>query len=91
MTRADSARLLDWGGVYMQKELIVGIGGGLASALLCFGVLTGAGSGMLFAYLAPLPFFLAGLSSGFRSVTIGAVTGMAVIASLSGMSPSSSR
>ena len=87
MIRADSARLPDWGGVHMQKELIVAIGGGLASALLCFGVFTGAGSGMLFAYLAPLPIFLAGLSSGFRSVTIGVLTGMVLIAAISGLVP----
>ena len=76
MMGAGGAQLLDRDGVHMQKELIVAIGGGLASALLSFGVLTGAGSGILFAYFAPLPIFLAGLSNGFRSVTISVLVGL---------------
>ena len=55
----------------MSKETLIAIGAGVlsaVSAMTLFGQIPGA---MIFVYLASLPLFMAGLSAGPRSVTIG--------------------
>ena len=66
-------------GARMQRQLIIALGGGIASALLLVGSLTGAG-GLLLANFAQLPLFLVGFMSGARSVVIaGAVGSVALL------------
>jgi hypothetical protein len=66
-------------GARMQRQLLIAFGGGIASALLLVGSLTGAG-GLLLANFAPLPLFLVGFMSGARSVVMaGAAASVALL------------
>jgi hypothetical protein len=69
----------------MRHGFLIGLGSGLASALLFFSAARGGPwLGMILAFLTPLPPLLAGLGWGWLSATAGALAGslaMAAIAS----------
>src|SRR5918911_510597 len=69
----------------MPIYLIVGIGAGLASALLFASATTGGLFARLFLFLlAPLPGMLAGLGWGWLASAAAAVAGSALVAGLAG-------
>ena len=68
----------------MSKETLIAIGAGVlsaVSAMTLFGQIPGA---MIFVYLASLPLFMAGLSTGPRAVTIGGGVGFMLTGLLGG-------
>ena len=61
-------------GARMQRQMLIALGGGIVSAMLLVGSLTGAG-GLLLANFAPLPLFLVGFMSGARSLVVAGAAG----------------
>lgn len=57
-------------GAQMQRQMLIALAGGIASALLLMGSLTGAG-GLMLANFAPLPLFAVGFMAGTRAVLVG--------------------
>lgn len=72
-------------GANMQRQLLIALGGGIASALLSLGLLTGAGGLAMIAYFAPLPLFVVGLMSGARGVAIAGGFACAALVYLGGI------
>ncbi|MDP6426828.1 MAG: DUF2232 domain-containing protein [Rhodospirillales bacterium] len=64
--------------------MIIAMAGGLASAALSLGVLTGSGAAILFAYFSPLPLLLVGLSLGLTSVSVGIALAAILVAWVAG-------
>ena len=58
-----------------MNSLSIGIGAGLASALLFGAVITGSPVAMLLSFIAPLPIFIASLGWKHRSGLVAAATG----------------
>ena len=71
-------------GASMHKQLIISAGGGLVSAVLALGLLTGSSGALLFAYFALLPVLLIGLSLGLVKVVIAIVVAAIAVAGLAG-------
>lgn len=69
----------------MQRQVLIAAGGGLASALLSLGLLSGGGGFALLAYFAPLPLCLAGLTSGARTTMIAGVCALVILFLLGGV------
>ncbi|MEE2761293.1 MAG: DUF2232 domain-containing protein [Pseudomonadota bacterium] len=69
----------------MYKQIIISAGGGLVSAILALGLLTGSSGALLFAYFALLPLLLIGLSLGLVKVTIAIVVAAIAVAGLAGL------
>jgi uncharacterized protein YybS (DUF2232 family) len=68
----------------VSREILVALGGGLASAVFYLSVVTGTPGAILLAYLSPLPLFLAGLSAHWKGAAIAcAVAAVAVAAGTS--------
>jgi len=72
------------GGASMHKQLIIAAAGGLVSAILSLGLLSGSSGALLFAYFAPLPILLIGLSLGLVSVSAAILLAAIVVANLTG-------
>lgn len=58
------------------SQLLLALGAGLAAAALFASLLTGSTMAFLFAYLAPLPIFAAGLAFGVGVAAVAGATGM---------------
>ena len=69
----------------MNALLLRGIGAGLISATLFLAAANGGLLGVLLFYIAPLPLFLAGLSTGYIAALIGTLSGGAMLGALSGI------
>jgi hypothetical protein len=69
----------------MNKDILIAIGAGSLSAVAALTFQTGAPGGLLFAYFAPLPLMLVGLSLGAMSGTISAIAGIVTAALLGGL------
>ena len=68
----------------MNKEILIAIGAGIASAMLSVSILFGAGfGGFLLTYFALLPILIIGLSAGPKSATYSAVAGIIAVISIS--------
>lgn len=72
------------GGARMYKQLIIAAAGGLVSAILSLGLLTGSSGALLFAYFAPLPLLLIGLSMGLINVSAAIFAALIVVVNLAG-------
>jgi hypothetical protein len=72
------------GGASMHRQLIIAAAGGLVSAVLSLGLLTGSSSAVLFAYFAPLPIMLIGLSTGLMSVSAAILLAAVLVVNLAG-------
>ena len=72
------------GGARMYKNLIIAAAGGLVSAILSLGLLTGSSGALLFAYFAPLPLMLIGLSVGLISASAAIFVALIVVVNLAG-------
>ncbi len=73
----------------MPGFILIGIGGGLASAVLFASAASGGGTGRLLLYiLAPLPSFLSGLGWGSAAAGIAALSGTAGVAAALGFKAS---
>lgn len=83
-------RIIAWNGPHgaqMQRDWLIALGGGIASAVLSLGLLTGSGGLALLSYFAPLPLFAVGFAAGARPViTAGSIA--VVILGLVGGVPS---
>ena len=71
-------------GASMQRQMLIALGGGIVSAMLLVGSLTGAG-GLLLANFAPLPLFLVGFMSGARSLVVAGVAGSVALMFIGGI------
>ena len=60
----------------MNKDILIAIGAGSLSAVAALAFQSGAPGGLLFAYFAPLPLMLVGLSLGAVTGTISAIAGV---------------
>ncbi len=69
----------------MKKTALIAIGGGGLSAAASMAGLFGSPGGFLLAYLAPLPVLMVGLSLGPAAALVAAVTGMAGVGLLGGI------
>lgn len=69
----------------MNKTVLIAIGGGGLSAAASMAGLFGSPGGFILAYLAPLPLLLVGLGLGPTAVLIAAVTGVAGVGLLGGI------
>lgn len=74
-------------GANMQRDMLIALGGGIASAALSLGLLAGSGGLALLSYFAALPLFLVGFATGARQV-IAAGSIAVVILGLFGGVPS---
>ena len=75
----------EWpGGASMLKQLLIAAGGGLVSAILALGLLTGSSGALLFAYFALLPVLLIGLSLGLVKVVIAIIVAAIAVTGLAG-------
>lgn len=72
-------------GAKMQRQLLIALGGGIASALLSLGLLTGAGGLAMIAYFAPLALFLVGFMAGANALAIAGGIACAVLIYLGGL------
>jgi hypothetical protein len=68
----------------MYKQLIIAAAGGLVSAILSLGLLTGSSGALLFAYFAPLPLLLIGLSIGLIGASAAIFVALIVVVNLAG-------
>ncbi|MFC2248987.1 hypothetical protein ACETRX_05130 [Labrys portucalensis] len=64
----------------MQRDIPIGLGAGLAAAILALAPLSGSGFGILLSVLSALPITLATLCWGYRAGLAAAVSAMAVLA-----------
>lgn len=69
----------------MKKTALIAIGGGGLSAAASMAGLFGSAGGFVLAYLAPLPLMLIGLSLGPTAALIAALTGVAGVGLLGGI------
>lgn len=69
----------------MQKTALIAIGGGGLSAVASMAGLFGSPGGFLLAYLAPLPLLMVGLGLGPAAALIAAVTGVAGVGLIGGI------
>ena len=69
----------------MNKDILIAIGAGSLSAVAALTFQSGATGGLLFAYFAPLPLMLVGLSFGAVTGTISAIAGVVTAAVLGGL------
>jgi hypothetical protein len=73
----------------MPASILVGLGGGLASAVLFASAASGGAAGRVLLYvLAPLPSFLAGLGWGSGAAAVAAIAGSGVISVVLGLKTS---
>jgi len=70
-------------GARMQRQLLIALGGGFASALLLVGSLTGAG-GLLLANFAPMPLFMVGFMTGTRAAIMAGAAASVILMFLGG-------
>ena len=69
----------------MNKDILIAIGAGSLSAVAALTFQSGAPGGLLFAYFAPLPLMLIGLSLGAVTGTISVIAGVVTAALLGGL------
>ncbi|QEN91061.1 DUF2232 domain-containing protein [Labrys sp. KNU-23] len=78
----------------MQRDIPIGLGAGLAAAILALAPVSGSGFGILLSVLSALPITLVTLCWGYRAGLITAIAAMAVLAlvasGLAAQSPESS-
>jgi hypothetical protein len=84
MDAAKDPALERLGGTRMYKQMIIAAAGGLVSAILSLGLLTGSSGALLFAYFAPLPLLLIGLSFGLMGVSAAIFAALIVVVNLAG-------
>jgi hypothetical protein len=81
-------RNIAWDGPHgadMQRELLIALGGGIASAALSLGLLSGAGGLAMIAYFAPLPLFVVGFMAGARPVIVAGSFALVAMAFMGGL------
>jgi len=74
----------------MQRDIPIGLGAGLAAAVLILAPLSGSGLGLLLAFLAALPITLVTLGWGYRAGLAAAVASMIILAVAASGLPSAS-
>lgn len=74
----------------MQRDIPIGLGAGLAAAILILAPLSGSGLGLLLAFFAALPITLVTLGWGYRAGLVAAVASMVILAVVASTLSSSS-
>ena len=62
----------------MHRDILIAVGGGILSAVASMTIVLGLPGALVFAYLAPLPVMMVGLTLGLRMATVAAAAGFVI-------------